>query len=86
MEKAATITMRIEPVLKAQVEDILRLNGLTPAQAIRIFYTQISMHHGLPFEVKIPNTSTREAIEELESRNGQSYPNMKSLWDSLEEK
>ena len=43
-----------------------RSKGLSPAQAIRIFYTQISMHHGLPFEVKIPNVTTREAIEELE--------------------
>ena len=85
MEKAATITMRIEPILKARVEDILRRNGLSPAQAIRIFYNQIWMHHGLPFEIKIPNAMTQESIEELESNKGQLYPNMKSLWDSLEE-
>jgi DNA-damage-inducible protein J len=85
MEKAATITMRIEPALKAQVEDILRQNGLSPTQAIRIFYSQICMHHGLPFEVKIPNSRTQEAIEELESGGGQIYPDMKSVWNSLEE-
>ncbi len=85
MHKAATLNMRIEPALKQQAEDILRQNGLSSAQAIRIFYSQICMHHGLPFEVKIPNVVTRAAMDELEAGNGHLYKDMKSVWKSLED-
>jgi DNA-damage-inducible protein J len=85
MEKSSTLSMRIEPHLKAQAEAILRKNGLSSAQAIRIFYSQICMHQGLPFEIKIPNALSKLAMEELESGKGETYPNMKAVWGSLED-
>ena len=33
-----------------------------------MFYQQIKMHNGIPFEVKIPNAETQRVIEE--SRKG----------------
>ena len=83
MQKAATLNMRIEPALKRKAEGILHQNGLSSAQAIRIFYSQICMHHGLPFEVKIPNSETRAAIDELEMGKGHVYKDMAAVWQSL---
>lgn len=66
--KNAIINARIESELKVDVEDILKNLGLTATQAINIFYQQIKLNNGIPFEIKIPNDETKKVIEE--SRKG----------------
>ena len=85
MNKAATVNARIEPGLKMQAESILHKVGLSTAEAIRLFYSQVCLQNGLPFEVKIPNKKTRAAIEELESGKGHRYKTMSDVWDSLDD-
>jgi DNA-damage-inducible protein J len=62
--KNAIINARVESELKTNVEGILKNLGLTATQAITIFYQQIKLNNGLPFEVKIPNDETVTAMEE----------------------
>jgi DNA-damage-inducible protein J len=83
--KAATINARIEPMLKHDAEAIFHKVGLSTAEAIRIFYTQVCLNKGLPFEVKIPNDETLSAIHELESGKGKKYDSMKDLWSDLDD-
>jgi addiction module RelB/DinJ family antitoxin len=47
-----------------QAEGILQRLGLSPTEAIPIFYTQITLRNGLPFDVAIPNDVTIKALEE----------------------
>ncbi len=65
MHKTAVINARIDPDLKEEAEIIIHKVGLTTAEAIRLFYSQICLHHGLPFEVKIPSAKTRQALEDV---------------------
>ena len=53
MEKGATVNARIERELKQQAEAILHDVGLSSAQAIRLFYKQVCLKKGLPFEDQI---------------------------------
>lgn len=85
MSKAATINARIESGLKTQAEAILHKVGLSTAEAIRIFYRQICLQNGLPFDVKIPNKKTQNAIEQLESDKGERFKTMKDVWDSIDD-
>lgn len=85
MNKAATINARIEPALKMQAEEILQNVGLSAAEAIRIFYKQVCLQNGLPFEVKIPNKKTRDAMKELESGQGERFKTMKDVWNSIDD-
>ncbi len=68
MHKIATINTRIEPKLKSQAETILHKVGLTSAEAVRLFYMQVCLHKGLPFEVKIPNEETIKAMRDAANR------------------
>jgi DNA-damage-inducible protein J len=61
------IRARISPDLKAEAEGILERIGLTSSDAIRMFYKQIAMRKGLPFEASIPNVITRETLRDAES-------------------
>ena len=54
--KSANLYARIEPDVKKQAEDILSALGIPASNAINMFYKQIILHRGLPFEVKIPST------------------------------
>ena len=42
--------------------------GLSATEAIRLFYKQVTLQHGLPFAVKIPNAKTREALRQAHER------------------
>lgn len=54
--KTANLYARIEPEVKEQAEQILLTLGIPVSSAINIFYKQIILQRGLPFEVKIPET------------------------------
>lgn len=60
------VQARIDPDLKESAEAILAELGLTATDAIRMFYKQVKIHRGLPFDVRIPNAATRAAIREAQ--------------------
>ena len=73
MNKSANLCARIEPNLKTQAESILSALGIPASCAITMFYTQIVLKEGLPFDVKLPkhplnvdDLSTNELNAELE--------------------
>ena len=75
--KTAIIHARIEPQTKQKAEGVLRQLGLTPTEAIRIFYRQISLRDGLPFPVAIPNELTSSTLEK--SRRGEEIQEFESI-------
>ena len=54
MAKSANLYARIEPDLKEQADSILAALGIPASNAITMFYKQIILHRGMPFEVKLP--------------------------------
>ena len=55
MAKSANLYARIEPELKEKAENILAALGIPASNAITMFYKQIILQKGLPFEVKLPS-------------------------------
>jgi DNA-damage-inducible protein J len=76
------VRARIDPALKARAETILNDLGLNASDAIRLFYTQVALSKGLPFEVKIPNATTRKAI--LDARAGKNLKHYASTAEMFE--
>lgn len=67
MSKTAMIRARTDSHLKEQVERIFDKLGLNATAAINIFYKQVLLTHGLPFDVKIPNATTLKAMKEAKA-------------------
>ena len=85
MNKTATITVRLDPQVKKNAEAVLKALGLTTSQAVNLFFTQVSLHKGIPFDVHIPNEATVKAIEEgLAGRGLYAAANMDDLIAQLE--
>lgn len=70
MHKTAMIRARTEPRLKQEVERIFHALGLSCTEAINLFFRQVILRKGMPFEVRIPNKATREAIQDVEQQRG----------------
>lgn len=67
MAKTAMIVARTEPSLKADAEKILKKLGLSTTEAINLFFAQIRLRKGLPFDVKIPNKTTLETFKKTDA-------------------
>lgn len=74
------IRARIEPNLKTEAERIFRALGLTASDAMNIFYAQVRLRNGLPFDVKIPNTVTRKTFDRTDRGKGlRAFKNKEAL-------
>ena len=79
MSKTEMIRARVEPGLKKEAEAVLGKLGMTPTEAITVFYRQIALNRGLPFPVRIPNAATRKALRDAESGAVREWPDIESL-------
>ena len=68
MAKTEMIRARVEPELKREAEELFSVLGMSATEAITLFYRQVTMHRGLPFDVRVPNAETVEALRQ--SRDG----------------
>ena len=50
--------------MKEQAKQIFKKYGVSLSDAINMFLTQSVMERGLPFELKLPNEETIQAIED----------------------
>ena len=82
MNKTAIVHARVEPQTKKKAEGVLKKLGMSPTEAIRLFYRQICLREGLPFAVRIPNALTRETLEK--SARGRDIETFDSLDDMFE--
>lgn len=62
MAKTDTIKAKIRSDLKKEVEIIFDKLGLSVADATGLFYHQVKLWKGLPFDVRIPNKTTLKAF------------------------
>ncbi len=77
------VRARIDTRTKERAAEALEAMGLSISDAIRLLMVRIADEHRLPFEVKVPNPTTRKAIAELESGKGKRFKNLDALMADL---
>ena len=82
--KTSNLYARIEPDVKEQAEIILSALGIPASNAINMFYKQIILQNGLPFDVKLP--AKRPLFMDELSREELDAELEKGYRDILEEK
>jgi DNA-damage-inducible protein J len=83
MSKNAVIKAVTDAELKTKVEKILSDIGMTPEEAVNLFYSQILLHKGLPFDVKITNKTTILAMNDTEQKKGKTFNSLEELLQDL---
>lgn len=62
----ANISIRVDDILKKQVEDICSELGLSLSAATNLFYKKMISYGGIPFELKVDPFYSKKNQEHLE--------------------
>ncbi|WP_116964294.1 type II toxin-antitoxin system RelB/DinJ family antitoxin [Fastidiosibacter lacustris] len=77
------VRARIDMNTKERAAEALQAMGLSISDAIRLLMLRVADEHRLPFEIKLPNKKTLDAINELESGKGKKFQSIDALMDDL---
>jgi DNA-damage-inducible protein J len=77
------VRARIDTDTKERAAEALEAMGLSVSDAIRLLMLRVAQERRLPFDVKVPNATTRKAIAELEAGKGTKFANADDLMASL---
>lgn len=83
MNSDTYVRARIDSVTKERAADALEDMGLSISDAIRLLMVRVADERRLPFEIKAPNSTTREAMTELEAGKGKRSRNVNALMANL---
>ena len=77
------VRARIDTETKQRAAEALEAMGLSISDAIRMLMLRIADERCLPFEVKAPNPTTRQAITQLEAGKGKRLASVNDLLADL---
>ena len=79
------VRARIDEKTKIRATAALDAMGLSVSDAIRMLMLRVADEQRLPFDVKVPNAKTLEAMAELKLGKGKRHVSVKALMASLNE-
>jgi DNA-damage-inducible protein J len=77
------VRARIDTATKERAASALEAMGLSISDAIRLLMLRVAEERRLPFQVKVPNATTRKAIAELEAGRGKRFKSVAALMADL---
>jgi len=83
MAANAFVRTRIAEDVKDQAAAVLAEMGLTVSDAVRILLTRTAKDKAFPFELRVPNSTTRKAMVELDAGKGKRFKNADALFKDL---
>jgi DNA-damage-inducible protein J len=83
MAATEMVRARIESGLKQRASAVLADMGLSMSDAIRMMLVRIAAERALPFEVRIPNRETEEALQAADLGQVKSFGSVASLMEDL---
>ena len=84
MAKTAMTHARLTPEIKEQAEKILKDLGISISAAYEMYYRQIIAHQGIPFDLRIPNAETRQAMLDAREGKGRKVDTVDDLFTGLD--
>ena len=69
----------LDATTKEKAQEIFKQYGLGLSEAFNIFLTQSVLQRGIPFEIKIPNVETLEAIKDARANKNMTKVNLEDL-------
>lgn len=86
MNQSAIIHARIDQETKTATEFILEKIGMTPTEAIRLFYRQIAIRKEFPIELRVPNKQTASVLSKSDkNKEIESFQSAQELYSSWEQ-
>jgi DNA-damage-inducible protein J len=85
MPQSAVVHARIDQATKTATEKVLNSLGMTPTEAIRLFYRQIAIRQSFPLELHVPNKLTAAVLTQSDNNQDiQAFDTPDDLYASWE--
>jgi len=65
--QTSMLHVRIDDETKLQAQQALKSMGLSVSDAVRIFLTRVVAEQAIPFDLRVPNTTTVAAMTEADA-------------------
>ena len=82
-KKSSRVSARMSSELKQDAEAILNKIGLSPSEAINIFFAKILSEGGIPFDLKLPKQTLKAIKDAKSSKNLITSKSSKVLFEDL---
>ncbi len=85
MSRPGTYQIRIDEEEKQETFAVFNELGITPAQAVKMFFTQVRRTHSIPFPIEYtPNEKTAKILLASDEEKGyESFDNLDGLFHDL---
>ena len=83
MSSDTVVRARIDSDTRARATEALHAMGLSVSDAIRLLLVRVAEEQRLPFDVKVPNRETLDAVRELEEGKGKRFDSAEDLFRDL---
>ncbi len=83
MASNTVVRARIDSETKVKATAALEAMGLSVSDAIRLLMMRIADERKLPFEVKVPNAKSVQAMEQLDEGKGKRFDSADALFKDL---
>jgi DNA-damage-inducible protein J len=77
------IHVRVDEQLKQNATEALDAMGLSVSDAVRVFLTRVAADQAFPFELRVPNVETVQAMEEARAGKLKRFENIDDLMEDL---
>ena len=85
MAAAEVVRARVDSDLKREATAVLSDMGLSVSDAIRMMLVRVAAERALPFEVRIPNRVTQEALEAAKRGEVKRFDSVAALMADLDD-
>jgi DNA-damage-inducible protein J len=76
--------VRVDNQTKERASAALDAMGLSMSEAVRVFLHRVAVEQAIPFAVKVPNATTRAAMDEARTMSRARYATAAALFDGLD--
>ena len=83
MATATMIHVRVDEQLKQNATQTLEAMGLSVSDAVRVFLTRVATEKAIPFDIRVPNPETVQAMEEARAGSLKRFNSIDELMDDL---
>lgn len=83
MQADAIVKARIPAGVKDRATKALGNMGLSASDLIRLVFLRVAEEGRIPFDVAVPNRTTRKAIDELKAGKGKRFNSADALFKDL---
>ena len=77
------VHIRVDGKVKERAAKTLAAMGMSVSDAVRILLVRVAAEKALPFQVKVPNTTTVKAMQAADRGGGKRFKSANALFKNL---